>query len=183
MCSKCKSQYGRGGWTKDKEGNDEFCRWNDNFINSYSRQSLNKLFFRWCSEGGQIYLCDFSPHAFCNKCLRWNLGRKYLKNVEEAEKWKCLICDPSHLREHRALYWAIFKYHKDKKPKAGAVNSSVSSPLKQGKSNLTNNSNSSAAAKCKTPVNSNIKSNGQANHPKGLPNPKAVENVYKKLQF
>ena len=26
MCSKCKSQYGRGGWDKDKEGNDEFCR-------------------------------------------------------------------------------------------------------------------------------------------------------------
>ena len=31
--------------------------------------------FRWCSEGGQIYLCDFCPHAFCNRCLRWNLGR------------------------------------------------------------------------------------------------------------
>ena len=26
MCSKCKSQYGKGGWDKDKEGNDEFCR-------------------------------------------------------------------------------------------------------------------------------------------------------------
>ena len=26
MCSRCKSQYGRGGWDKDKEGNDEFCR-------------------------------------------------------------------------------------------------------------------------------------------------------------
>ena len=26
VCSKCKSQYGRGGWDKDKEGNDEFCR-------------------------------------------------------------------------------------------------------------------------------------------------------------
>ena len=27
MCSKCKSQYGKGGWDKDKEGNDEFCRY------------------------------------------------------------------------------------------------------------------------------------------------------------
>ena len=104
-----------------------------------------------------------------------------MKNVEEEEKWKCLICDPSYLREHRALYWAIFKYHKEKKPKAGAVNNSVSSPMKQGKSNVAN-TNSSAAAKCKTPVNSNIKSNGQVNHPKGLPNPKSVESVYKKLQ-
>ena len=27
MCSKCRSQYGKGGWDKDKEGNDEFCRY------------------------------------------------------------------------------------------------------------------------------------------------------------
>ena len=92
MCTKCYKSYGRGGWTKDGEGNDEYCR--------------------WCSEGGQIYLCDYCPQAFCNKCLRWNLGRKYLKKLEDEDKWKCLKCDPSPLREQRAHYWAITRFHK-----------------------------------------------------------------------
>lgn len=55
MCNKCRKNYGKGGWERDPEGNDEFCR--------------------WCSQGGQIYLCDFCPKAFCNNCLKWNLGR------------------------------------------------------------------------------------------------------------
>ena len=27
MCTKCYKCYGRGGWTKDGEGNDEYCRY------------------------------------------------------------------------------------------------------------------------------------------------------------
>ena len=27
MCTKCYKSYGRGGWTKDGEGNDEYCRY------------------------------------------------------------------------------------------------------------------------------------------------------------
>jgi len=94
MCTKCYKSYGRGGWTKDGEGNDEYCR--------------------WCSEGGQIYLCDYCPQAFCNKCLRWNLGRKYLKKLEDEDKWSCLNCDASPLREQRAHFWAITRFHKEK---------------------------------------------------------------------
>ena len=142
---------------------------------------------RWCSEGGQIYLCDFCPHAFCSKCLRWNLGRKYLKMVEEEEKWKCLICDPSYLREHRALYWAIHKYHKDKKPK-GSVGNTSSSPVKQSKTLPTNTqpNQASKASPKPAPVNS-VKTNGQmkpqspgSNKP--IPNLKTIETVYKKLR-
>lgn len=115
MCMKCRGLYGKGGWDKDPEGNDEFCR--------------------WCSEGGQIYLCDFCPHAFCNKCLRWNLGRKYLKKIEDEEKWKCLKCDPSFLREHRSVYWAIFKYHKDKPAKARSTSSASLTPVRGARAN------------------------------------------------
>ena len=125
-------------------------------------------------------MCDFCPHAFCNKCLRWNLGRKYLKKVEDEEKWKCLLCDGSDLLEHRALYWAIYKYHKDKKPKVSANNTS---PVKQNKPVSANNS--SAATKPKTTVNPHIKANGhikpQASS-KPLPSLKTIETVYKKLQ-
>jgi hypothetical protein len=73
--------------------------------------------FRWCSQGGQIYLCDFCPKAFCNQCLKWNLGRKYIKRIEEEEKWKCLACDPTDIRPARADYYAIHKYHKDRAAK------------------------------------------------------------------
>ena len=135
---------------------------------------------RWCSEGGQIYLCDFCPHAFCNKCLRWNLGRKYLKKVEDEEKWKCLLCDGSDLLEHRALYWAIHKYHKDKKSKASANNTSPVKPSKQVPVN-----NPSTATKPKTSVNQksngHIKPQPQASS-KPLPSLKTIETVYKKLQ-
>ena len=27
MCNKCRKGYGQGGWERDPEGNDEFCRW------------------------------------------------------------------------------------------------------------------------------------------------------------
>jgi len=116
MCTKCYKCYGRGGWTKDGEGNDEYCR--------------------WCSEGGQIYLCDYCPQAFCNKCLRWNLGRKYLKKLEDEDKWRCLNCDASPLREQRAHFWAITRFHKEKLSakmgKAPPVNPSSPATPKKG---------------------------------------------------
>jgi len=162
MCSKCKSQYGRGGWDKDKEGNDEFCR--------------------WCSEGGEIYLCDFCTHAFCKKCIRWNLGRKYLKAVEDDEKWKCLICDPSFIRDQRAIYWAILKYHRDRKAKLA---NHQSGPVKGGRAQPQPLHNS--AQKSKLQANGVVKVNGvkslsPAQKPVGGGNLDTIRNAYKKLQ-
>jgi hypothetical protein len=45
--------------------------------------------------------------------------RKYIKKIEEEEKWKCLSCDPTEIRAARADYWAIHKYHKDRAAKTG----------------------------------------------------------------
>ena len=135
------------------------------------------LSFRWCSEGGQIYLCDFCSHAFCNKCIRWNLGRKYLKAVEEDEKWKCLICDPSYLRDQRAIYWAILKYHKERKAKLA---NSSSTPIRGNKAQP--QVNSSPKAKVQT---NGIKANGlKSFSPSQKPNSNidTIRNVYNKLQ-
>ena len=108
-----------------------------------------------------------------------------MKNVEDEDKWKCLICDPSYLKEHRALYWAIFKYHKDKKPKG--INNPSASPMKSAKTS--NNSHTPVAAnnRTKPPVANNVKVNGQVknavtNSSKPVPTLKTIENVYKKLQ-
>ena len=37
---------------------------------------------------------------------------EHLKKLEDEDKWKCLKCDPSPLREQRAHYWAITRFHK-----------------------------------------------------------------------
>ena len=44
--------------------------------------------------------------------IRKSYLRKYLKKLEEEDKWKCLNCDPSPLREQRAHFWAITRFHK-----------------------------------------------------------------------
>ena len=44
-----------------------------------------------------------------------------MKAIEEKEKWKCLLCDPTDIRAHRADYWAVHQYHKSKNAKAGAT--------------------------------------------------------------
>ena len=134
---------------------------------------------RWCSEGGQIYLCDFCTHAFCSKCIRWNLGRKYLKAIEENEKWKCLICDPSYLRDQRAIYWAILKYHKERKAKLA---NSSSTPVRGTKAQSQPQVNSSL----KTKVHTNgVKANGvKSLSPSQKPNTNidTIRTVYNKLQ-
>ena len=56
-----------------------------------------------------------------------------MKKIEEEDKWKCLLCDPSFLREARALYWSIYKYHRDKpcfKPSKQFKGASTSTPNK-----------------------------------------------------
>ena len=143
------------------------------------RSFLTFLCCRWCSEGGQIYLCDFCSHAFCNKCIRWNLGRKYLKAVEEDEKWKCLICDPSYLRDQRAIYWAILKYHKERKAKLA---NSSSTPVRGNKAQPQPQVNSSVKAKVQT---NGVKANGlKSFSPSQKPNTNmdTIRNVYHKLQ-
>lgn len=102
LCATCGQNYGKGGWARDQQGSDEFCR--------------------WCSEGGQIYLCDFCPKAFCHKCIKWNLGKKYLTKIDQEEKWKCLGCDGSLLRPARALYYGIHCYHKSISSNTAAAN-------------------------------------------------------------
>ena len=41
MCNKCRKGYGQGGWERDPEGNDEFCRWCSQGTLSYSNYLFN----------------------------------------------------------------------------------------------------------------------------------------------
>ena len=89
ICKSCLNFYGDGEWKKDDDGCDEFCR--------------------WCAQGGDILLCDKCPNSFCKRCLQRHLGRKQLAIIQNAEEWKCLVCDPKQIFKFRAYYYAISK--------------------------------------------------------------------------
>lgn len=90
ICKKCKKFYYKGSWKKDSEGFYEHCR--------------------WCGNGGDLMCCDECPNAFCKKCIKRNLGRSKVSEIENAEKWQCLACDPSQIAQQRALYYSIWTY-------------------------------------------------------------------------
>ncbi|KAF8563848.1 hypothetical protein P879_08363 [Paragonimus westermani] len=78
VCKRCKRFYTDQNFVQDSSGKDENCR--------------------WCADGGDLICCDACPNAFCKRCIKRNLGRSALYNIESLEDtdtWKCLVCDPS----------------------------------------------------------------------------------------
>ena len=90
ICRKCQKFYQRGVWSKDEDGYYEHCR--------------------WCANGGDLLLCDTCPNVFCKRCVRKNLGRSKVTEIEEAEEWHCLVCEPDQIRAQRALYYSVSSY-------------------------------------------------------------------------
>lgn len=114
MCNHCRKKYSKVTWDKSADGNDDSCR--------------------WCTEGGNIFLCDHCPSAFCQKCIKWNLGRKFVKEIDDAASWKCLLCDPGPLKAARSLYWAVHQYHKTRQSAKSRNTTPVkTTPIKNGK--------------------------------------------------
>ena len=94
VCKSCKTFYFEGSWRKDDEGKFEYCG--------------------WCAQGGDLFCCtkDDCPNTFCSKCVKRNLGRKVVSEIEEADHWKCFECKPEQLRDHRLLYFSILAFWK-----------------------------------------------------------------------
>ena len=95
VCDKCHQFYCESKWTKDEEGYHEHCR--------------------WCANGGEMMLCDSCENVFCQRCIRRNLGRSKVKEIEEAEEWNCLVCDPTQIRSLRSLYYSIWTIKEKKR--------------------------------------------------------------------
>ena len=91
VCRKCHKFYFNGEWMKDEEGFYEHCR--------------------WCANGGELLCCDNCPNAFCKKCIKRNLGRSKVSEIEAAEEWRCLACEPGQVAKLRALYFSIWTYN------------------------------------------------------------------------
>ena len=75
VCRKCKDFYFSGEWTKGDDGTYEYCR--------------------WCGNGGELLLCDKCPNAFCKKCIKRNLGRKKVTEIEVKTLFD-YMCSISH---------------------------------------------------------------------------------------
>ncbi|OON13512.1 putative septum site-determining protein MinC, partial [Opisthorchis viverrini] len=80
-CKRCAKFYARQSFKQDGEGHDENCR--------------------WCGDGGDLICCDTCSNAFCKRCIKRNLGRSALSELEalgDDDVWKCVVCDPSPIR-------------------------------------------------------------------------------------
>ncbi|GFG39285.1 hypothetical protein Cfor_02210, partial [Coptotermes formosanus] len=82
MCKQCVDFYGDGNFSADEDGSDKYCR--------------------WCGQGGMLYCCSLCCCAFCKSCIKRNLGRSVLVDIE-AEDWKCFVCNGEPLWDLRAL--------------------------------------------------------------------------------
>ena len=88
VCRDCREFYGDGDWASSEDG-DEYCR--------------------MCGQGGDILLCDKCPNAFRRQCLQRSLGSRALREIQKAEEWNCLVCDPKPLYNLKAIYYCVYK--------------------------------------------------------------------------
>uniref|UniRef100_A0A1B6MJ16 PHD-type domain-containing protein n=1 Tax=Graphocephala atropunctata TaxID=36148 RepID=A0A1B6MJ16_9HEMI len=86
VCKDCSSFYGDGYFSVDEDGDDKYCR--------------------WCGQGGTLYLCSGCTCAFCKKCIKQNLDKQDVKDLE-SDDWQCLICEPKPLFECRTICWFL----------------------------------------------------------------------------
>ncbi|XP_074000047.1 uncharacterized protein isoform X3 [Rhodnius prolixus] len=94
LCKDCHHFYDDGEFSVDEDGLDKYCR--------------------WCGQGGQLYMCSDCPCAFCKKCIKQNLARRVLNEIED-DDWKCFMCVKKPLFELRALCWAVVEHISNKK--------------------------------------------------------------------
>ena len=99
VCKQCRNFYYQGDWTKDSEGYYEFCR--------------------WCANGGDLLCCDKCKNVFCKKCIKRNLGRHKVTEIDEKDTWSCLMCDPKQIWRQRSMFVSLWKYQKMLKDEEG----------------------------------------------------------------
>ncbi|KAF2360469.1 SNF2-related N-terminal domain [Trinorchestia longiramus] len=87
ICKRCRKFYGKGTFKKDDEGLDEYCR--------------------WCANGGELMLCDVCTNGFCKPCLRRNMGRTAIRDIERSKEWRCYVCDMTPLTDVRLQHRVV----------------------------------------------------------------------------
>ncbi|PPD67158.1 hypothetical protein GOBAR_DD35963 [Gossypium barbadense] len=52
----------------------------------------------WCGKSNDLLSCESCKTLFCTKCVRKNIGEKYLLEVQ-ASGWQCCCCSPTILQK------------------------------------------------------------------------------------
>lgn len=134
ICKRCYKFHTSGVIKQDEDGLDEYCR--------------------WCSEGGNLFGCDYCHNAFCQACIKRNLGRAEFSKVKDADKFKCYVCDPAPLaamveqcnsvldminKEYEKLNESLKKKKDAEKQKSASKSDSKDKTKEEDKSKTTTN--------------------------------------------
>ncbi|XP_047111302.1 transcriptional regulator ATRX homolog isoform X1 [Schistocerca piceifrons] len=114
LCKDCYRFYGNGDFSVDDDGTDKYCR--------------------WCGQGGTLYCCAECTCAFCKACIKRNLKRSILKDIE-SEDWKCFVCYGKPLWDLRAICWASKKYSEQVRREQRLKNQRALEKLKERRMN------------------------------------------------
>ncbi|XP_075212538.1 ATRX chromatin remodeler XNP isoform X2 [Lycorma delicatula] len=104
VCKECQNFYGDGNFSIDSDGDEKYCR--------------------WCAQGGKLFICDKCNCSFCRKCVKTNLSRKVLQEMDDKDNWSCFICKPEALFDLRAQAWAAHEIYLMEKKKTNQKKSS-----------------------------------------------------------
>lgn len=110
LCEKCFSFYGDGDFSVDEDGSDKYCR--------------------WCGQGGTLFLCSKCSSGFCKRCVKRNVPRSALADIEE-DDWLCYCCNATPLFELRAQCWAAQQYALEIKQSSKSSSKNRKSSLKR----------------------------------------------------
>ena len=45
------------------------------------------------------------------RCVQKNLGREQFDHISNSEEWSCLICTPTQIYKHKALYYSLYRFN------------------------------------------------------------------------
>ena len=65
----------------------------------------NEIYCTLCGDGGNIVLCSFSEHSFCQECIKRHSGEKHLRYLLSSDDvdFKCYMCDPTDVKKLQDL--------------------------------------------------------------------------------
>lgn len=65
----------------------------------------NEIYCTLCGDGGNLVLCSFCQHSFCQDCIRRLSGEKHLDYLLSSDDvdFKCYVCDPKDIEPLQKL--------------------------------------------------------------------------------
>ncbi|CAH1105757.1 unnamed protein product [Psylliodes chrysocephalus] len=90
VCNECFEYYTAGGFEKDDDGAEMYCR--------------------WCGQGGQVFCCSKCPMVFCKLCVRINFTTVQYSAIRDSDYWECFSCNPSQIMHLKVQCYEFVKY-------------------------------------------------------------------------